>query len=232
MPPSTDCSAGMSWGGFRLVSDPRVPSIESRCVTDKAAVLRCVPRWAARKSFILPGAELLNLNRTAYLQVYQRPPTKVDRAAPGESSPRGARKLSPQSTGYPQGVRLRKGSPWQRCQPAGNAFLHSRKQVSRNGSRPCPSLQARCPSGLWITCALRGIACAQSVHEPVETKKVCPRVGLSPAETHFEGCGLKILFQKPSSTAGSLRDSQPESFSGYHCTGSRPGDENYPRLNF
>ncbi len=44
MPPRTDCSAGMSWGGFRLPSELRVPSIESRCVTDKAAVLHCVPR--------------------------------------------------------------------------------------------------------------------------------------------------------------------------------------------
>src|SRR5215218_4667856 len=43
MPPSTDCSAGISCGGLRLPSDSRVASIGSRCVTDKAAVLHCVP---------------------------------------------------------------------------------------------------------------------------------------------------------------------------------------------
>ena len=46
------------------------------------------------------------------------------------------------------------------------------KLVFRYASRPFPKGQARSSGRLWITCAVSGIACAQPVGDPVETKKV------------------------------------------------------------
>ncbi|GAA3270416.1 hypothetical protein AAU01_27840 [Paenarthrobacter aurescens] len=65
MPPSTDCSAGMSWGGFRLESEAREPSIESKCVTDKAVLHLCAAAelfsLAARKAQYVATVRLMHL---------------------------------------------------------------------------------------------------------------------------------------------------------------------------
>lgn len=171
MPPRTDCSAGISCGGFRLPSELRVPSSESRCVTDKAAVLRCAAD-AAGKPFILPGTVLWSFHRAAYIQVYQWPlTTRTGRAERVSAARAGViptiHKLSTEDAGSAKNQGLR-GGPTRRRRRS----LAPQKQVFRNGSRPRPSLQASSHRSLWITCALHGVACAQPVHDPVDTKKL------------------------------------------------------------
>ena len=181
MPPSTDCSAGISCGGFRLPSDPRVPSIESRCVTDKAAVLRCVLRRyqaaAARKPFFLPGADAAGHPQRHTLQVYRRAPT-FPAGRPASILFARARTLIPKihrlST---EGSTTPRSLDRSWCLPQCRRPVSAApKQVFRYASPPCLHSKAgTCPQ-LWITCALRGIACAQLVGEPVETKKVLPHI--------------------------------------------------------
>jgi len=175
MPPRTDCSAGMSWGGFRLPSDPRVPSIVSRCATDKTAVLRCVPwRTPAMVKAVFPsGAADGTSDAHPSGQVYLKALTTA-------AGPRAQGRLWAQKRVIPNIHRL----STEVSATAGYMILavvvcvlpHGvsapPKQVFRYASRPFPKGQARSSHGLWITCALRGIACAQPVGDPVETKKV------------------------------------------------------------
>ena len=173
MPPRTDCSAGISCGGFRLASDPRVASTGSRCAIDKVAVLH-VSRTRG------PGGY------PSWCGVARRPrtatcsglPAGCDNAGPGppEMAWRG---LSPLSTGFPQRAissesRGSAGCPsaalWNQQEPE--------EQVPRYASPPGSCCKAKSVRTLWTTCALRGIACAQPVGKAVDSKKVsltiCP----------------------------------------------------------
>jgi len=64
------------------------------------------------------------------------------------------------------------------------------EQVSRYGIRPCSAIQAHPAARLWITCALKGIACAQPVGDPVETQILSALRCIWPAKTLHRGCGL------------------------------------------
>ena len=206
MPPRTDCSAGMSWGGFRLPSDPRVPSIGSRCVTDKAAVLHCVPRRnvspAVVKRSSCWGAGAVDIrdppNRSGL-------PAGTDNCCPAALS--GPRALCTES--YPQYPQVIHRSA-RRGGIQGSAVVvrvlrrsvfAPQKQVSRYASPPLPTGKAHCPHGLWITCALSGIACAQPVGDPVETKKLCTSYMPLTCGNSASSVWRKYSFAKPSSTA-------------------------------
>jgi hypothetical protein len=167
----------MSCGGFRRPSDPRVPSIESRCVTDKAAVLRCVlrryPSAAAGKSCFLRIRTLLNIHSAVrfrctrgHRQLASATPAWTLFVACTESYPHN-----------PQVIHRGHQHGWIRgsaalAQRTGDSVSAPPKQVSRYASPLGPSRKAHhCPA-LWITCAVSGIACAQPVGDPVETKKL------------------------------------------------------------
>ena len=187
MPPRTDCSAAMSCGGFRLASDPLVDSTWSRCAIDKVAVLhvcRGVPGkfpscqgFAGKARFRHPSRSTGRVRQCA------------GKASTGRA--RGSYPHNPQvfhrdpSLGVPSAVR-----PWRKADP--RPANRPPKQVLRHASRLQPSRKVHPPHTLWITCALHGIACAQSVWKGVDKKKVWHSTPASPAKTSGKACGVNI----------------------------------------
>ena len=179
MPPRTDCSAGMSWGGFRLPSELRVPSIESRCVTDKAAVLHCVPR------------RFLNAGGAVAICLWAAMRSGIPRCAAGpvvpagtDSFPASAKRRRPfLPAANPVIPSLRRLStierpspfpvvPRQACPDYRKRVRTPQKQVSRYVSPRSAGHQAHIHAHLWISCGLAAAACAQPVWSPVDTKKL------------------------------------------------------------
>jgi hypothetical protein len=173
MPPRTDCSAGMSCGGLRLPSELRVPSIESRCVTDKTAVLRYVPRRIPRSrrccSYLSLGC-LAHRNPAARQGQYYHPALTAFVGWHGRH---------PRVSTYPQLVEVihigwfEHGHGGMPKRPASveNELLLLQKQLSRYVSTASPGHQAHIHAQLWISCGLRAPACAQPVGQPVDIKK-------------------------------------------------------------
>lgn len=159
MPPRTDCSAGMSWGGFRLESDPRVVSTGSSCAIDKAAVLHLYRDLDCPVVTVLfeahpespcpatcPVLAAGSDNAAATL--------KADDPGVIPTVHRFSTEASPEDNRWPP--------PWGFTPSHRSRFLSS-QQVLRYASPPGPGRKAGSPGWLWITCAPLGIACAQPV---------------------------------------------------------------------
>lgn len=189
MPPRTDCSAGISCGGLRLPSELRVPSIESRCVTDKAAVLHCV-----RSSWwgICGGCAVCRVGGPSSGTCCAASPTTP--AGPDIFRLTPCPRSNASSTGFPQAARSTRslGNRQLQCAgPKGNRVLMG---CLRYVSARRATHKAHSSAPLWITCAQRSPACAQPVGEAVEIKFLWRQYRPRPAETLLLPCGLNNLF--------------------------------------
>ena len=160
MPPRTDCSAAISCGGFRLASDPRVVSTGSRCAIDKAAVLHLCRAWR-------PGDPSCSRQPTTGSATRPGLPAGPDNQAPG-SGRRAPAGVIPTVHSFSTETRRRRSVGVQTM--AGTPFLGWGEQVPRYANRRGPSRKASSLHKLWITCAVRGIPCAQPVGNLVDIK--------------------------------------------------------------
>lgn len=117
---------------------------------------------------IHPGVALPEDRAPLPVQVYQRGATTQGQAL----RRRPWRELSPISTGFPQRA-ISSGSGASTGCPSAAVRNHRipEEQVPRYASPLGSCSKASRTRTLWTTCALRGIACAQSVGKVVDSKK-------------------------------------------------------------